>query len=839
MTKQRLLCLTALVILSVFALAVLWEYVMEDFVEGLLQSGHVQKTGSARWIHIISITVFALLSLTIPVLVAVRAIASKESEVEELARTKALLNTVVESFSDGFVFFDADDRFLFCNTAYRNSHPKVSEIQVPGAKFESIVRRLTEVGFYGFSPEEKEKWIKDRLEYHRTGEPFEYRMENGRWFETNQFRTGEGGTALVRTDVTERKKAELTIKESEQQLRLITDNIPVLIAHFDMQHRYRFANKVAEQWYGRPITDILGKSAEEILDATAYEKYKPRFEAVSVGETLNFDEVINYPDGKTRFVTANYVPDIAESGEIQGFFCMIVDITERKQAEVALQEKEALYTTILDNTPNPINLKDVSGRYLFVNKVFADRRGMNADELLGKTAKEIWPEDAANDIEAHDNQVLETGEVITSEIVSDGADGNLRTYLGAKFPVFNADGHAIAIGAVHTDITDSKAAEEVLRQSEANISTILEMAPEAVISVSDDRRIVFFNRSAEDIFGYSAKELVGKSMDVLIPQWARAGHASRVRNFTKSSTNSQLMTERGEITGLRKDGTEFPAEASISRHTLAGEARFTVMLRDTSARKQREEETHQLQAQLEQSRKMEAMGTLAGGIAHDINNALVPIVGLSELTADSLEANSPAAKNLARITDSATRIGNLTQRILMFSRQDEAQDHPIDIHSSILETLQFLRPAIPSSIVIFDNLNPDTGKILADETQLQQIIMNLLTNAVHALGGGLGRIKITLDQVDIAAAKAAQLEIRPGGYVWLRIADNGPGIPLEVLHRIFDPFFTTKPVGEGTGLGLSLVHGIVTAHGGMITATNRKSSGAAFDLYWPLLGQEG
>jgi len=517
-------------------------------------------------------------------------------------------------------------------------------------------------------------------------------------------------------------------------------------------------------------------------------------------------------------------------------------LSELKQAERSLRQAQERLASIYETMPGAVYQYrvDADGKHSvpFISPGVAALYGVSADAAMAEPQlllDRVLAQDRACVLDQFYSSARNgTPWFAEYRVNNNGKIGWLRAN---ALPVRQDDGGMVWSGIV-TDITEEKLAEHKLRDREAHLAAILENIADAVITIFEDGRIESVNASTTAMFGWSDDELRGKDIKILMPALQHGAHDDYFSRYLKTGKDGTVGVVAREVTGLRADGSQFPVELMVSEMVTSTGRGFVGVIRDISPRRQREEKTQELQSQIEQSRKMEAMGTLAGGIAHDINNALVPIQGLAGLTADILDADSPAAKNLERIADGAARIGKLTQRILAFSRQGEVQDRKIDIHWHLVESLEFLRPAVPSTIAIIQNINPEVGEIFGDETQFNQIIMNLLTNAVHALDGGPGRIKITLDRVDIEATKAVRLKIQPGDHAWIRIADNGPGIPKEVLHRIFDPFFTTKPVGEGTGLGLSVVHGIITSHGGMITATNRESGGAAFDVYWPLACQE-
>lgn len=291
---------------------------------------------------------------------------------------------------------------------------------------------------------------------------------------------------------------------------------------------------------------------------------------------------------------------------------------------------------------------------------------------------------------------------------------------------------------------------------------------------------------------------------------------------------------------LRADGSEFPFDASISQTVTAGRRLFTVTMRDISERIRAETLHAALEAQLRESQKMEAIGTLAGGIAHDFNNIIASILGNAGLARQDATDNPKALESLDEIRKSATRARDLVQQILSFSRRQQTERKSISLVATLEEVVRLLRATLPSRVQLEVELYQDVPNVSADATQIEQVVLNLVTNAVQALQGSAGRISIQLDTVLLDARLAAKrpkllglYETRPGSTIRLVVADDGPGMDEATRARIFEPFFTTKPVGEGTGLGLAVVHGIVQAHAGAIDVDSEPGRGAAFTIYLP------
>jgi two-component system, cell cycle sensor histidine kinase and response regulator CckA len=369
---------------------------------------------------------------------------------------------------------------------------------------------------------------------------------------------------------------------------------------------------------------------------------------------------------------------------------------------------------------------------------------------------------------------------------------------------------------------------ELARQiAEARFAGVLATAAEAIIAVDEQQRIVLFNPSAERMFGYRADEALGQPLDMLLPPGLIATHRQHIRSFASAPEQSRAMGKRhGELYGLRKDGSQFPIDASIAKLHQNGETTFTVFLQDISQRKQ-------LEAQLLQAQKMESIGRLAGGIAHDFNNLLTVISGYSEMLLASLADQDPRHGDVEEIRRAAERASALTRQLLAFSRKQILAPQVLDINAIVADMNKLLVRLIGEDVRLLTALDPGLGQIRADPSQIEQVIVNLAVNARDAMPEG-GTLTIETQNVDLDAESALQhMSLEPGRYVLLAVSDTGVGMAAEVQAHIFEPFFTTKAPGKGTGLGLATVYGIVTQSGGSIWVYSELGMGTTFKIYLP------
>ncbi|HEV3142984.1 MAG TPA: ATP-binding protein [Gemmataceae bacterium] len=422
-------------------------------------------------------------------------------------------------------------------------------------------------------------------------------------------------------------------------------------------------------------------------------------------------------------------------------------------------------------------------------------------------------------------------------------------------------GFALVLASLGTwiimrDLSQRERMQRDLAASQARFFGILEIAEDAVISIDERQRITFFNKGAEQIFGYTAAEVIGKPLELLLPQRFHAAHAKYVHEFADAPQTARRMGERNEVMGRRKDGTEFPAEASISKLALPEGMVFTAALRDVTKQKQAEAEILQLNQQLEghvqertaeleqalknlnakseevsvmsqqlwQAAKLASVGELAASIAHEINNPLATV----SLRLESILAQTPAEDQRRRaleiIEQETERMGNLVANLLQFSRQSQDRSSTVEISQELGLTLALVQPQIRQKrIQILEDFHAAAPTIFADRQKLRQVFLNILTNAVDAMPEGG---KLTLRVAPVVLLDQPAIEIT--------FIDTGAGIPKEFLLKVMEPFFTTKPEGKGTGLGLAICRRIVQEHNGQIEIQSEVGMGTTVRLVLPV-----
>jgi len=451
--------------------------------------------------------------------------------------------------------------------------------------------------------------------------------------------------------------------------------------------------------------------------------------------------------------------------------------------------------------------------------------GYSAPEIVGRHISILVPNDQLNAFSDRMRRV-HNGKVIEQDRTTRKHKNGLPIPVALKIsPIPDRLGTIVGASEIVRDITNLNKAEEALAESEERLRTIVELAPDAILVVSEQGQILEVNEAACKQFGYRRDQLLQLGiLDIIAPQFAKRA-AARLRGEVPSGTY--------ENAHIRADGTEVPTELSVTKFMFRGQLVFLRITRDISDRKRAEEQREKLEQQLRQAQKMEAVGRLAGGIAHDFNNLLMVIQSYTELLQDKLPANSTFQKNTREIMKAAKRAASLTGQMLAFSRKQITSPVVLDLNAVIDETAKMLKRLIGEDIEFRVSLGRALWAIEADSDQMVQMLMNLCVNARDAMPQG-GTLTIATGNFTVEKrGVAGRSYIAPGDYVWLSVTDTGTGINKDMQEQIFEPFFTTKEVGKGTGLGLAMVYGVVKQSGGYVWVDSELGQGACFTIYLP------
>ena len=707
-------------------------------------------------------------------------------------------------------------------------------------------------------PEDRQGAI-DRLFAAVAGDGSEYKSEyqvirprDGavRWIravaEIERDASGEA-TALVgaHIDITERKLAEQEAVASEARLRAIADALPVLISYVDRDQVFRFVNKSYEDWFDRPRSEILGRRVEEVMSPEMYAARRSNLERALAGKELSYEVEFPRSNG-LAYTEVTHVPHRDAFGQVLGVYVVVTDVTQRKWSERAIAESEARFRAIANSAPVPIWVTGANGARDFVNQAYLDFFGGSYDEALAFDWREAMHPDDRPRILREEPRIEPSLKTVVVEARFRRSDGQWRWMRAESQPRWSHTGEHVGFIGVAHDLTEAKTAQEELTRinetlerrveertaqlaaSKALVRTFFRHSPEChAVLVEDERSFRFqeINPAMLRLYGATRAQAIGRTTDeVLEPE-------------TAAEVNRHLAA------ALRSDGpyryerlhegktVEAVAAAVPSRDGKA--RRVVVSARDVSERRRLEE-------QLRQAQKMETLGQLTGGVAHDFNNMLTLMLGgldtidrqLVHLPAGPAKARIEKAKDLA--LQGVQRARALTGRLLAFSRRQALAPQAVDANALIGGLGDLLQRTLGEPIALRTILADGIWNAYVDPNQLESALLNLALNARDAMPRG-GRLIIETANRRLKATEASAFaeRVEAGEYVMIAVMDTGVGMDAQTLTRAFDPFFTTKEVGKGTGLGLSQVYGFCRQSGGHVQIESEPGRGTTVRMFLP------
>ena len=507
---------------------------------------------------------------------------------------------------------------------------------------------------------------------------------------------------------------------------------------------------------------------------------------------------------------------------------LMFNISQRQSAENKLKDQLTFVRQLMNTIPIPIYFRNEAGQFTGVNRAFETWFDMGRDQILAAEDLEHDGSGPAQLLDAVDNELLSRTGIRTYEksILFDGQ--KKRDVILHKASYTNTKDQIVGIvGAIH-DITQRKTTENELRESRQMLQLVLDNIPQHVHWKDRNLRYLGINRSFGNFYGLkNLRGVIGKTDSEIVPD-------KKMAALSIETDRQVIASDRGSY-GMKWVVQRRPDEKvwlKINRVPLHDQAGQVVGVLSTA-----EDITQNMlfQNKLIETTKIEAIGTLAGGIAHDFNNILTSIINSTELALEDIQPETLAAEDLRRSLKAARRGSRLVKQILTFSRADKEGLRPTQLAEVVDEVITLIEASLPRNIAVQTEIAPDLGLCLADPTQMHQVVMNLFTNSFQALRQTGGVIRVVLDQTLVDQDLAQVLDIEPGAWVHLCITDNGPGIDPDIKDKIFDPFFTTKAKGEGTGLGLAVVLGIVKGHNGAIHVASIPGEQTTFELFLPLL----
>ena len=498
------------------------------------------------------------------------------------------------------------------------------------------------------------------------------------------------------------------------------------------------------------------------------------------------------------------------------------ELSERRKSEEALRSRNQFVSSLLRALPLAVFFKDKQGRYTGCNDVFSEIMGVTSEEISGKTVHELWPSQLAETYHRKDLELMHCRKHQEYEFQVRDRFGELRPVIFAKDVILDASGEVAGLVGAFLDISERKRAETALIESERRYRALFESASDAIFLNRGDEFIDCNARTLE-LFGCSREEFAASSPDRFSPERQPDGRNSREKAMERIRAALDGRPQRFDWVHRRCDGTTFPADVTLNRVELSTGVHTLAVVRDMSDRRLLEE-------QLLQAQKMEAVGILAGGVAHDFNNILSAIVGYTSLMQMKVKGDRKLEEYAELILASAERAASLTHSLLAFSRKQELELAAVDLNEAIRDFAKILARLIGEDVDFRLDLTGEELVAEVDLRQFEQVLMNLVTNSRDAMPRG-GRLTIASARCVLDRAMGG---IPVGAHALITVSDTGSGMDAGTQERIFDPFFTTKQVGQGTGLGLTIVFGIIKKHDGFIRIDSAPGKGTKVHLFLPL-----
>jgi two-component system cell cycle sensor histidine kinase/response regulator CckA len=757
-------------------------------------------------------------------IIALMDITQRKKAEAGLRASEEQFRELVERAQDGIIIIH-QGRVVYVNPAYTRLTGYAPEDLI-GGQFSRIV-----------DPGQRDL-VRDRYRRRMAGEDvpsiYEARLirKDGRPIDV-EFNAGvityQGEPANLTTirDITERKQAQQALEESEARFRDLAELLPESIFEMDAKGRLTFANKTAFAQFGYTPEDLAaGLNGFEMVIPEERSKARERAGRIMAGEEIGLTEYQALTKQGRAFPAFFRSTPILREGRPVGLRGFIIDITERKRVEEALRESEERYRTVLEHTGTAVSVTDENGRLAMVNSTFEELSGFSREEIEGRKSwtEFVAPEDLPRLLDYRRRRDRGESSPPQYEFVFGDRHGRRHYVVNTATRI---PGTKRTVSSI-MDITERKRAEAALLETQEKYHSILESSPDPMVQYDTQGRVIYVNPSFTRVFGWSLDELVGRTID-FVPEADWPETARAIERMKHGESDYGFETHR-----LTKDGRRLDIRLSVAgwRDRAGTPAGSVVTLRDVTERKR-------MEAQFQHARKMEAVGTLAGGVAHDFNNALQAISGYVQLMLMNKDEDDNDYDYLVGMDQAIQRAGGLINQLLTVSRKMESRPRPVDLGQVVVESGRLLERTIPRMIQIEIDNADDLRPVQADPAQLEQIILNLGGNARDAMPDG-GRLVFRTGNLSLTEGPGRpHAEISPGQYVVLEVTDTGHGMNEETVLHIFEPFFTTKGPGRGTGLGLATVYGIVKNHGGHITCDSRVGRGTVFTIYLPAAAEAG
>ncbi len=620
------------------------------------------------------------------------------------------------------------------------------------------------------------------------------------------------------------------IHEAELLYRTLFNQSPDGILIIDAEGRFIEFNEEAHRQLGYSREEFRALRISDIDPFQTPAEVQASIQKVRETGSAEFEVRHRTKGGEIRDVYVSTQPLTVSGRSV--FYTIWRDITQHKQADRKLMELNANLQALINAIPDMVVFKDVRGRYIAVNKAVEAFTGLTREELVGRTNAEVFPPDGAATSGRSDEEALRSLKPVKSEEQAVNKDGEKLFLDTVKAPIYDDRGNLTGLVAVSRDITERNKMEEALRKSEKFIRSILESVDEEFIVIDRDYKIVSANKAYLNQVRLPLEKVIGRHCYEISHQIHQACHEVGLDCAVKRTFDTG---EPSTAMHVHQDDEHNPSFVEIKSYPLKDAWGNTIsaieIINNVTEKKKLEE-------QLRRSQKMEAVGQLAGGIAHDFNNILTAIIGYGSLMKMKMDDADPMRFNLQQILDTSERAASLTRGLLTFSRKQAISLRPVSLNTSIKNVEKLLRRLIGEDIDLKFNLSQEDQIIMADSGQIEQILMNLATNARDAMPKR-GRLTVSTEQI-VFDQEFIRMhgEGKVGMYALISVKDTGSGMDEKTQERIFEPFFTTKDTGRSTGLGLSIVYGIVKRHNGYIICDSEPGRGTTFKIYLPMIKSE-
>ena len=635
----------------------------------------------------------------------------------------------------------------------------------------------------------------------------------------------------------EQHLTEESLRLARQREDLHREQTPLGVIHWDLDFTVREWNPAAAHIFGYSSEEAIGRHARFIIPTAFHEHVDAIWDSLltNCGGTRSTNDNVRKDGGFIQCEWYN-TPLVDDHGKVIGVASLVQEVTEQRKAQEALRQERNLLRTLIDRLPESIYLKDRLGAFMLVNEASRVVLGLpDCEAAVGKTVYDFFPKEIADQFAADDQNVFASRvPVLDREEPFIDAEGKSGMFLTSKLPLVGNDGTVLGLVGISRDVTERKRAEEELKRLNASLEQAQSTAKLGSWDLDPGKGVGWWSSEMYRLFDFDPAK--GCPPLELFLEKIHPDDRQAIRDSTRRSAEL-----------LIKDSVQFRSHPGLgplryfegaSSPKLDAKGVFLMLsgtVQEITDRVRAEEERERIQQKLEETQKLESLGVLAGGIAHDFNNLLTGILGNASLLRMELPASSPMHSGLADIERASLRAADLCRQMLAYAGKGRLTVKAIDLSALVRESEQLLRLSISKSVGLNLRLAGILPAVSADETQLRQILMNLVINASEAIGGGEGLIIVTTSTLRLTAADIADMrlagDMQEGCYVSLEVSDNGCGMDAMTLGRIFDPFFTTKFLGRG--LGLAAVLGIIRSHKGGMKVYSEPGKGTTFKLLLP------